>query len=114
MTRPLLTIMTCLVFAAVALAPATASAADQDRYDDRDDNRDRDPLPNRDDQAKDSPEQVMSLDEAMAQAEKRYRARAVHGEEKRDGDRIVYRIRLLDKDGRVFEVSIDAGSARQK
>ena len=55
----------------------------------------------------------ISLDEAMAQAERRYRARAVHGEVQRRGDRIVYRIRLLGDDGRVFEVTVDAESGRE-
>ena len=58
-------------------------------------------------------DRAISLDEAMAQAERRYRARAVHGEEQRRGDRIVYRIRLLGADGRVFEVTVDAGSGRE-
>ena len=53
-------------------------------------------------------ERAISLDEAVAQAERRYKARAVRAEEKRHGDRIEYRIRLLAKDGRVFEVRIDA------
>jgi uncharacterized membrane protein YkoI len=90
----------CLTVSLGALAPHIASASDRGRDRDDDDRR--------------PPERVMSLDEAMAQAEKRYRARAVHGEEKRKGDRIVYRIRLLDRDGRVFEVSIDAGSGRDR
>jgi uncharacterized membrane protein YkoI len=55
----------------------------------------------------------LSLDEAVAQAERRYNARAVRAEEKRHGDRIEYRIRLLGEDGRVFEVRIDAESGRE-
>jgi len=104
--RPLLAIAACLAVSLGVLAPDIASAAGGDRDDDRGrehDDDDREPSG-----------RVMSLDEAMAQAEKRYRARAVHGEEKRKGDRIIYRIRLLDKDGRVFEVSIDAGSGRDR
>jgi uncharacterized membrane protein YkoI len=108
MSRSLLAMVACLTVSLGALAPHIASASDRDR--DRNDDRGRD----RDDDDRRPPERVMSLDEAMAQAEKRYRARAVHGEEKRKGDRIVYRIRLLDRDGRVFEVSIDAGSGRDR
>jgi uncharacterized membrane protein YkoI len=55
----------------------------------------------------------VSLDEAVAQAERRYKARAVRAEEKRHGDRIEYRIRLLGDDGRVFEVRIDAATGRE-
>ena len=58
-------------------------------------------------------DRAITLDEAVAQAERRYNARAVRAEEKRHGDRIEYRIRLLGEDGRVFEVSIDAGSGRE-
>lgn len=107
MPRSLLTIVACLAVSAGALAPAIALGGDKDRY--RDDDRKRD----RDDDRRHA-DRSLSLDEAMAQAEKRYRARAVHGEERRQGDRIVYRIRLLDKDGRVFEVSVDAGSSREE
>ncbi len=58
-------------------------------------------------------ERAISLDEAVAQAEQRYRARAVRAEEKRHGDRIEYRIRLLAEEGRVFEVRIDAATGRE-
>jgi uncharacterized membrane protein YkoI len=58
-------------------------------------------------------ERAISLDEAVAQAERQYNARAIRAEEKRHGDRIEYRIRLLGEDGRVFEVRIDAGSGRR-
>jgi len=58
-------------------------------------------------------DRAISLDEAVAQAERQYHARAIRAEEKRHGDRIEYRIRLLGEDGRVFEVSIDAGPVRR-
>ena len=58
-------------------------------------------------------ERGISLDEAVVRAERRYKARAVRAEEKRHGDRIEYRIRLLGDDGRVFEVRIDAASGRE-
>jgi len=57
-------------------------------------------------------ERTITLDEAVARAERQYKARAVRAEEERQGDRIVYRIRLLDDDGRVFEVRIDAATGR--
>ena len=58
-------------------------------------------------------DRAISLDEAVAQAERRYKARAVRAEEKRHEDRIEYRIRLLAEDGRVFEVRIDAATGRE-
>jgi uncharacterized membrane protein YkoI len=58
-------------------------------------------------------DRAISLDEAVAQAERRYKARAVRAEEKRHDDRIEYRIRLLAEDGRVFEVRIDAATGRE-
>jgi uncharacterized membrane protein YkoI len=56
---------------------------------------------------------ALSLDEAVARAERRYKARAVRAEEKRHGDRVEYRIRLLGEDGRVFEVRVDAATGRE-
>ena len=58
-------------------------------------------------------DRAISLDEAVAQAERRYKARAVRAEEKRQGDHIEYRIRLLGDDGRVFEIRVDASSGRE-
>ncbi len=58
-------------------------------------------------------DRAISLDEAVARAERKYQARVVRAEEKRHGDRIEYRIRLLGEDGRVFEVRIDAASGQE-
>src|SRR5262245_36076480 len=58
-------------------------------------------------------DRAISLDQAVAQAERRYKARAVRAEEKRHGDRVEYRIRLLGEDGRVFEVRVDAATGRE-
>lgn len=54
----------------------------------------------------------ISLDEAVARVEQRFRARAVKAREHREGGRVVYRIRLLSQDGRVFEVSVDAATGQ--
>lgn len=54
----------------------------------------------------------LSLDEAVARAEQQFSARVVRAEEKRRGDRRIYRIRLLSSDGRVFDVTVDAESGR--
>lgn len=99
MTRMLPALTMVLALAAGAVLPGDAAAGDRGRgrggesaFADR----------------------AISLDEAVAQAERRYNARAIRAEEKRHGDRIEYRIRLLGADGRVFEVRIDAGSGRQE
>jgi uncharacterized membrane protein YkoI len=53
----------------------------------------------------------LSLDEAIDRAQKRYRARVVRAEQTRQGERLVYVLRLLsDEDGRVFTVSVDAAT----
>lgn len=49
----------------------------------------------------------MSLDRAVDMVQRRFNARVVRAEEKRDGGQTVYRIRLLSEDGRVFTVSVD-------
>jgi uncharacterized membrane protein YkoI len=56
----------------------------------------------------------LTLDEAVARVEARYGARAVRAEEDREGERRVYRIRLLSPDGRVFEVVVDADSGEEE
>ncbi len=99
MTRTLTLAVLCLALVAGAVTPKEALA-------DRDRGRGRG-------QSSAHADRAITLDEAVAQAERRYNARAVRAEEKRHGDRIEYRIRLLAEDGRVFEVRIDAGSGRE-
>ena len=41
-------------------------------------------------------------------AESRYRAKAVKTQQSVNGDRVVYHIRLLSGDGRVWTVQVDA------
>ncbi len=94
---PLAALWLTLACACFASADVVASNADRGR-----ENRERPQA-----------ERSISLDEAVAQAERRYKARAVRAEEKRQGNRIEYRIRLLGEDGRVFEVRVDASSGRQ-
>ena len=50
----------------------------------------------------------MSLDRAVELVQRRYDAKVVRAEETRDGDDVVYRIRLLSADGRVFTVRVNA------
>lgn len=52
----------------------------------------------------------LTLDEAVARMERKFKARAVRVEEKRRDGRTVYRIRLLSDDGRVFDVEVDAAT----
>jgi uncharacterized membrane protein YkoI len=91
----------CLALALVTWPATDAVAADGHRGRDRD----------RDERAQ--AERAISLDEAVARAERRHKARAVRAEERRHGDRIEYRIRLLGDDGRVFEVRVDAATGRE-
>ena len=56
--------------------------------------------------------QGVTLEQAVQQAEQRYKARAVKAEERREDGRRVYRIRLLSEDGRVFDVTVDAATGR--
>jgi len=100
MKRTTLLAVFCLVLASAALGATDAFASDRHRG--HDGGRDRAYA-----------DRAISLDEAVARAERQYKARAVRAEEKRHGDRIEYRIRLLGDDGRVFEVRVDAASGRE-
>jgi uncharacterized membrane protein YkoI len=55
----------------------------------------------------------LTLDEAVARAEKKYSARVVRAEEKTSDGRRTYRIRLLSDDGRVFDVTVDAATGQE-
>jgi uncharacterized membrane protein YkoI len=57
-------------------------------------------------------DEALTLDEAVQQAEKRYKARAVKAEERQENGRRVYHIRLLSEDGRVFDITVDAATGR--
>lgn len=52
----------------------------------------------------------VSLDQAVAMAQRRYRAKAVRAETVRNGDRRVHQIRLLSAEGKVWTVRVDAES----
>ena len=91
----------CLALLAGIVASGPIQASERDRHRDQGGERAME-------------DRAISLDEAVARAERRYNARAVRAEEKRHGDRIEYRIRLLGADGRVFEVRIDAESGRER
>lgn len=54
----------------------------------------------------------MSLDDAVRMVESRYRARAVRADVVDNGGRRVYEIRLLNADGKVWKVRVDAETGR--
>ena len=54
----------------------------------------------------------MSLDEAVRMVESRYRARAVKADTVRVDGRTVHEIRLLNADGKVWKVRVDAETGR--
>lgn len=54
----------------------------------------------------------MSLDEAVRMVENRYRARAVKAETVSNGGRRIHEIRLLNGDGKVWKVRVDAETGR--
>jgi Peptidase propeptide and YPEB domain len=56
----------------------------------------------------------ISLDEAVARAERQYRARVVRTDVQDEDGRKVYVLKLLSEDGRVFTVRVDAQSGRAR
>jgi len=50
----------------------------------------------------------ISLDQAVQMAQARFHARVVRAETANEGNRVVYLLRLLSADGRVFTVRVDA------
>ena len=89
----------CFLLGSALAIPPAAAASSGDR--------------GRDNGARAVDDRGISLDEAVARAERRHNARAVRAEVKRHGDRVEYRIRLLGDDGRVFEVRVDAATGRE-
>jgi uncharacterized membrane protein YkoI len=53
----------------------------------------------------------ISMDQAVSMAERRYRAKAVRAETVRNGDRVMYMIRLMSQ-GKVWTVRVDAQSGQ--
>ncbi len=52
----------------------------------------------------------LSMDQAVRLAQRRFRARVVRAETQTQGDRTIYVLRMLDGNGRVFSVRVDAAS----
>lgn len=55
---------------------------------------------------------AITMNEAVRMVERRFRARVVRAETRKDGGATVYVLRLLDQSGRVFTVRVDAASGR--
>jgi uncharacterized iron-regulated membrane protein len=58
--------------------------------------------------------QGLSLDEAVQRAQRRYKARAVKAAVAGDGERRVYVIRLMNDQGRVWTVHVDAQTGKMR
>jgi uncharacterized membrane protein YkoI len=52
----------------------------------------------------------LSMDQAVRLAQRRFKARVVRAETQTQGDRTIYVLRMLDGNGRVFAVRVDAAS----
>jgi uncharacterized membrane protein YkoI len=54
----------------------------------------------------------ISKDEAVQKAERKFNAKVVKAETVNDGERLVYQIRLLNSEGKVWNVRVDAATGR--
>jgi hypothetical protein len=81
-------------------------ADDQDQSDQRDQNSQSDQRDRRNGRP------AVSLDQAVAMAERRFNARVVRAEAQRENNHVTYVLRLLNDAGRVWTVRFDAESGR--
>jgi uncharacterized membrane protein YkoI len=103
MNRPrFLTVM----LATVALSAAGSLAGARPHDDDRKNKQGRE----REGQVQRPPRARISLDEAVARAERRFNARVVRAESQTSDAGVVYVLRLLNDSGRVWTVRVDAAS----
>lgn len=94
-----------LVFALGGALAASGALADQDRQGTERGGKQR---------QQQSADSGMSLDAAVKQAERQYRARVIRAETRNSSDgRRVHVLRLLSEDGRVWTVKIDAASGAE-
>lgn len=99
---PHLVILILTLTASLAMAPAWVPEAGAQSLIDR-----RQPR----DQNRGEP-QGISQDEAVSRAESRYRAKAVKVERVTNGNHVTYQIRLLNAEGKVWTVQVDAATGR--
>jgi hypothetical protein len=57
---------------------------------------------------------ALTLDQAVALAERTYNARVVRADTQHDGERVVYVLRLLNAAGRVWTVRVDAQTGQMQ
>lgn len=57
---------------------------------------------------------IMTMDQAVKMAEKRFHARVVKAETQKDGGKNVYVLRLLNDTGHVWTVQVDAATGSVK
>ena len=57
---------------------------------------------------------ALTLDQAVALAERTYMARVVRADTQHDGERVVYVLRLLNSAGRVWTVRVDAQTGQMQ
>jgi uncharacterized membrane protein YkoI len=97
------------LFMAATLLATLPQSAQAERDNRRGEERERDRRPE-----KEEPRREMSLDQAVKMVQKRYNARVVSAETRRQNDRTVYRLKLLNKDGKVWTVTVDAATGTVK
>jgi uncharacterized membrane protein YkoI len=68
----------------------------------------------RETQRQELPRQVISLDQAIAMAEQRYKARVVRADTTDTDGRRYHVLRLLSQEGRVWTVRIDAATGQER
>jgi len=56
---------------------------------------------------------AVSIDRVIEQVERRYKARVVRRDKKESGDRLIYELRLLSEEGRVWTVKVDAETGKE-
>lgn len=93
-----------LLLAATLLVPLTDSAL-ADRHDRH---RNEEGQQREERSSDDKPRREMTLDQAVKMVQRRYDAKVISTETRREGGRTVYRLKLLNKEGKVWTVNVDA------
>jgi uncharacterized membrane protein YkoI len=101
---------TTILFVMLAFTVAPAALAQQGQERDRDRDSRRGDRGDRGDRDRGDRGGGMSLDQAVAMVERRFKAKVVRTEVRQDGERTVYVLRLLNDEGRVWSVRVDASS----
>ena len=59
------------------------------------------------------PAQRVSIDRVIEQVQRRYKAKVIERKEAKKGDQLIYELKLLSDDGRVWRVRVDAESGKE-